>query len=37
MILWLIPAAIIGGIVGSELGSRRLDATFFAVCSRLPY
>ena len=25
MIVWLIPAAILGGIVGSELGSRRLN------------
>lgn len=25
MILWLIPAAILGGVVGSELGSRRLN------------
>lgn len=27
MLWWLIPAAILGGIVGSELGSRRLDPT----------
>lgn len=27
MIVWLIPAAIVGGIVGSELGSRRLNPT----------
>ncbi len=25
MIVWLIPAAILGGVVGSELGSRRLN------------
>lgn len=27
MIVWLIPAAILGGILGSELGSRHLNPT----------
>ena len=27
MIVWLIPVAILGGILGSELGSRRLNPT----------
>ncbi len=27
MIFWLIPAAILGGLLGSELGSRRLNPT----------